>query len=49
LENIEVQMILQRANGILNEISSESQLQLHPLREVYLFMTQQLIADYYPQ
>jgi geranylgeranyl pyrophosphate synthase len=49
LENIEVQSILQRANVILNEISSESQLQLHPLREVYLFMAKQLNGDYSPQ
>lgn len=49
LENIEVQSILQRANAILNEISSESQLQLHPLREVYLFMANQLNTDYDPQ
>jgi len=46
LENIEVQSILARANTILNEISAESQLlQLHPLREVYLFMTKQLNTD----
>ncbi len=48
LENIEVQVILQRANVILNEISTESQLQLLPLHEVYLFMTKQLIKDYDP-
>lgn len=49
LGNIEVQSILQRANTILNEISSESQLQLHPLRELYLFMAKQLNTDYNPQ
>jgi hypothetical protein len=49
LENIEVQAILQRANAILNEISSESQLQLHPLLEVYHFMVKQLNKDYNPQ
>lgn len=49
LENIEVQSILQRANTILNEISFESQLQLHPLREVYLFMAKQLNTAYNPQ
>ncbi|TGE37595.1 geranylgeranyl pyrophosphate synthase [Desulfosporosinus fructosivorans] len=49
LEKIEVQSILQRANTILNEISSESQLQLHPLRELYLFMAKQLTTDYNPQ
>ncbi len=49
LGNIEVQSILQRANTILNEISSESHLQLHPLREVYLFMAKQLNTDYNPQ
>lgn len=49
LENSEVQSILQRANAILNLISSESQLQLHPLREVYLFMVKQLNTDHNPQ
>lgn len=49
MENIEVQSILQRANAILNEISSEYQLQLRPLREVYLFMANQLNTDYNPQ
>lgn len=49
LENIEVQSILQRANAILNEISSEYQLQLRPLREVYLFMAKQMNTDYNPQ
>jgi|SRR5680860_286452 len=49
LENSEVQSILQRANAILNEISNESQLQLHPLREIYRFMAQQLDTDYNPQ
>lgn len=49
LGNIEIQSILQRANTILNEISSESQLQLHPLREVYLFMVKRLNTDYNPR
>ncbi|HZK84125.1 MAG TPA: geranylgeranyl pyrophosphate synthase [Desulfosporosinus sp.] len=46
LEAIEVQAILHRANVILNELSSESQLQLTPLREVYFFMAKQLDKDY---
>ena len=49
LENIEVQLILQRANAILNEISAESQLPLKPLREVYHFMAKHLNTDYNPQ
>jgi len=49
MENIEVQSILQRANAILNEISSESQIEIHPLREVYLFMAKHLKTDYNPQ
>ena len=49
LENIEIQLILQRANAILNEIALESELQLTPLREVYHFMAKQLNADYNPQ
>ena len=49
LEAIEVQTILQRANALLNEISSESQLQLKPLREVYLFIAKQLNTVYNPQ
>lgn len=48
LDNTEVQSILQRANTILNVISSESQLQLRPLREMYLFMVKQLNTDYTP-
>ncbi len=50
LKNVEVQSILQRANAILNVISSESesQFQLQPLREVYLFMVKQLNTDYAP-
>lgn len=46
LEAIEVQASLQRANVILNELSSESQLQLTPLRELYIFMIKQLDKDY---
>jgi len=49
LETIEVQSILQRAKSLLDEISSESQLQLKPLHEVYLFMVKQLSTDYNPQ
>jgi octaprenyl-diphosphate synthase len=49
LETSEVQSILQRANAILNKIASESQLQLKPLREMYLFMAKQLKIDYNPQ
>ncbi|HBP64886.1 MAG TPA: geranylgeranyl pyrophosphate synthase [Desulfosporosinus sp.] len=51
MEAIEVQAILQRAQVILNEISSESQLQfqLKPLHEVYHFMAKQLNTDYNPQ
>lgn len=49
MENIEVQSILQRANVILNEIPSESQIEIHPLREVYLFMVNHLNTDYNPQ
>ena len=49
LEVIEVQSILQRAHTILNEISIESQLQLKPLHEVYLFMAKQLNTDHNPQ
>jgi len=49
LETIEVQSILQRAKAHLDEISSESQLQLRPLRELYLFMVKQLSTDYNPQ
>jgi len=49
LETIEVQTILQRANAILTGISTESQLQLKPLREVYIFMVKQLNVDYNPQ
>lgn len=49
LGHIEVQLILQRANAILNEISLESQLQVHPLREVYQFMAKRLNTDYNSQ
>lgn len=49
LESMEVQSILQRAHVHLNDISSESQLQLKPLHEVYLFMAKQLNTDYNPQ
>ena len=49
LENIEVQLILTRANAILDEIAAESQLPLNPLREVYLFMAKHLNTDYHPQ
>ena len=49
LEAIEVQAILERAQAILNDISSESQLQLKPLHEVYLFMDKQLSTEYHPQ
>lgn len=49
LASIEVQSILQRAQALLNDISSESQLQLKPLHEVYLFMANQLNTEYNPQ
>ncbi|MDR3599741.1 MAG: geranylgeranyl pyrophosphate synthase [Desulfosporosinus sp.] len=51
LENTMVQSILQQANTILDEISSGSQLQLQPLREVYHYIAQQLKrnTDYNPQ
>ncbi|MDQ7096895.1 geranylgeranyl pyrophosphate synthase [Desulfosporosinus sp. PR] len=39
--------ILQKANDILNEISSGTQLQLQPLREVYHFVAKQLAPDFY--
>jgi octaprenyl-diphosphate synthase len=45
LESCVVRSILQRASNILNEISSETQLQLQPLREIHQFMTNQLIRD----
>lgn len=44
-----VQSILQRANDILDDISSEPQLELHPLREVYQYLVKQLSGDYNPQ
>jgi len=44
-----VESILQRANDILDDISSESQLELHPLREVFQYLAKQLSADYNPQ
>lgn len=49
LENTLVQSILQQANNILDEISSGSQLQLQPLREVYHYIANQLNTDYNPQ
>ncbi|WP_407310756.1 polyprenyl synthetase family protein [Desulfosporosinus sp. SB140] len=47
LEKSVVLSILQRANDILNEISSGTQLQLQPLREVYHFIAMQLAPDNY--
>ncbi|MDR3542044.1 MAG: geranylgeranyl pyrophosphate synthase [Desulfosporosinus sp.] len=49
LENTMVQSILQQANNILEEISSGSQLQLQPLREVYHYLAKQLNTDHNPQ
>lgn len=49
LERSVIQSILQRANTILQEISIGSQLQLHPLIEVYQFLSEQLGTDYHPQ
>jgi len=49
LETIEVQSILQRAKALLDEISLESQLQLKPLSEMYLFMVKHLSTAYNPQ
>lgn len=49
LEHSVVQSILHRANAILQEISTGSQLQLHPLMEVHQFLTEQLGTDYHPQ
>ena len=43
-----VQSILARANDILSEISSNSQLQIHPLSEVYHYMAKQLSTEYNP-
>lgn len=44
-----VQSILQRANVILQEISAGSQLQLHPLIEVYQYLSNKLSTEYNPQ
>jgi len=44
-----VKSILQRANNILDDISGESQIEIHPLREVYQYLAKQLSADYNPQ
>ncbi|KJR46553.1 Octaprenyl diphosphate synthase [Desulfosporosinus sp. I2] len=44
-----VQSILQRANAILLEISAGSQLQLHPLIEVYQYLSNKLSTEYNPQ
>lgn len=49
MESTVVQSILQRANNILEDISAESQLELHPLREVYQYLANHLSADYIPQ
>lgn len=49
LERSVVQSILHRANTILQEISTGSQLQLHPLIEVYQYLLEQLGPDYHPQ
>lgn len=49
LDRTVIQSILQRAKDILEDISSESQLELRPLREVYLYITKQLSVDYNPQ
>ncbi|KLU66848.1 octaprenyl-diphosphate synthase [Desulfosporosinus acididurans] len=44
LEEPVIQSILQKANDILTEISTGTQLQLQPLRELYNFMVKQLSA-----
>lgn len=44
-----VQSILQRANVILQEISAGSQFQLHPLIEVYQYLSNKLSTEYNPQ
>jgi len=44
-----VQSILQRANAILQEISAGSQLQLHPLIEIYQYLSNKLSTEYNPQ
>jgi len=49
LDRTVIQSILQRAKDILEDISSESQLELRPLREVYLYITKQISVDYTPQ
>ena len=49
LEENVIQSILQKANDILTEISSGTQLQLQPLHEVYHFMAKQLMSDGYLQ
>lgn len=49
LETSVVLSILQRANAILQDISSSSQLQLHPLIEVYQYLLKQLSTDRNPQ
>ncbi len=48
LEMTVVHSILRRANDILEDISSEPQLELHPLREVYQYLAKQLSAEYNP-
>lgn len=49
LENNVVQSILQKANDILSEIKSSSQLKLQPLHEVYQYLAGQLSVDYNSQ
>jgi geranylgeranyl pyrophosphate synthase len=44
-----VQSILRRAQSILQDSSSVSQLQLNPLFEVYQYLAKQLNTDYNPQ
>jgi len=44
-----VQSILQRANDILKDISTESQLELQPLHEIYQYLARELTAEYKPK
>jgi len=49
METTFVTSILQRAQDILEDISGESQIEIHPLHEVYQYLTKQLSADHNPQ
>ncbi|EHQ88365.1 hypothetical protein [Desulfosporosinus youngiae] len=46
MENSIVTSILQRADDILDDISGESQIEIHPLREVYQYLAKELSTDY---